>query len=134
MSQSENDDPPEELPNSAVESVAQSVQSNVESITSRRVLAMFMLVGFIYLGTELGQIAIPFAIGLLAFFYLAIASLHMWTRQEPSVYDRVIVGHVILTFLVAGSELGVVDLPGVDEWANFIILTLIVSDGYIITE
>ncbi len=126
------DDPPSDTTETAVDRVAATTRRNLGALTPVRILALFTLAGIVYLGAELGPITVPFTLALLAFTYFSISALHTWTREGALTgVDAVVAGHVVVAAILVGTQVDVLAVPGVEQWARLLILGLILADGFV---
>ena len=126
------DVPPPATTETAVDRVAATTRRNLGALTPVRILALFTLVGFVYLGAELGPINVSFTLSLLAFAYFAVSALHTWNRKgKLTGVDAVVAGHVVVAVILVGTEVNVLAVPGVEEWSRLLILGLIMADGFV---
>lgn len=116
----------------AVDRAASTTTNNLQALTPRRILALFSIFGFLFLGSELGPVTIPYTVGILAFIFLTIASIHTWNRSgEFTPIDGLVAAHVVIAAVLVLTQLSLLDLPGTEQWIELGLLTLLLADGFI---
>jgi len=115
-----------------VDTTANAVSRNVGALTPKRILGLFVALGTIYVGVQLGQIDVPFEKGLYGFALFAVTAMHMHQRERGGTIDLVVAAWTALGFILVGTSFGFLSFAFTDNWAGLVTVSLIVLDGYII--
>ncbi len=121
--------------NTTVDRAARSFNDNLSALTPGRILALYALMGFLFVGVHLTAIAIPFDFAFAAFVFFALLAAHTYQREGPVVGVDLMVGawNVLAATMIL-VELGILAIPFTEEWAALVIVLLLTAHGYVVTE
>ena len=116
----------------AVDTASDALASNLGALTPSRILGLYVALGTVYVGVQLGQVSVPLSQSLFGFGLFAIAAAHMYSRQRGSTMDVIVAAWTGLGAIVVGVEIGFLSVPFGSNWTALVVVALIVADGYLI--